>query len=98
MQARHENNKEDLYHSCIDNGLVRVTFQLLTLHHIVMINQRDWEMGVLVLSDGSNPSMSATVSVWQDSGVTNDKFPDAHVTTWNSYFNYAHLSIPKFAV
>ena len=29
-------------------------------------------MEVLVLLDGSDPSMSATVSVWQGSGVTND--------------------------
>ena len=45
-----------------------------------MINQKDWEMGVLVLLDGSDPSMSATVSVWQGSGVmTNDDLCLANV-------------------
>ena len=41
---------------------IGLLLQLLTLHHLVMINQKDWELLVLVLSDGSNPSMSATVA------------------------------------
>ena len=32
MQARHENNKEDLYPQLYRNGLARVTFQLLASH------------------------------------------------------------------
>jgi hypothetical protein len=79
--------------------------QLLTLHSIVMINQRDWEMEVLVLLDGSDPSMSATVSVWLGSGVSNGKYPDACTMCKQAYkilifskLYYNILSMSKFAV